>query len=348
MLQFLYNLFSSITNSPYFGVLLIIWLILDVLWVSRWRELLARIATLFNKPWIFEKDEHPNDPPLYPRRILEQLAQRGGDSSSDVPKTHSASPLATWASQLRNRVFDEETPERAFGHLLFLIFFSFFLLADAISVANTLMVLKIILPGDVPDILQRFDLAVLGGALLAATVGIWLFIEISGDDSAWIDFRKMNDVQKAIIKVLSLVIAVCSIIVMIAFAIDRLIAIHVLPSTQTAQIILSAILYGLVPINSALAAAISFPEAARGAIVLIYLLVSLALLILPIFAFVVDILWRIAYICIDIIVWVVATPILIIPFGIAGLIRMVNPPPKQSSAPPVVETPQVKTPKKNI
>lgn len=328
MLQFIYDFF----NSPYIGVILIVWFVLDLLWVNRWRNLLERIATLVRKPWIFTKDPEPNIPPLYPRTFLEQLAQRRVFGAASAQGAGDKAAGGYWTS-LRARVFDQETPERAIGHLLFLAFFCFFLLADAISVANTLMVLGVILPGDVPAILQRFDLAVLGGALLAATVSIWMFIEVSGDESAWIDIRRLNDVQKAILKIISLAVAVFSIVVMIAFAIQRLEAIGKLPATPTADIILSAILYGLVPINSALAAAICFPEASRGLIVLGYLLVELALLILPVVAFLLDIIWRAVYVVLDVLVWAVVTPILIVPYGIKALVDMMSPKKDKSPQP---------------
>jgi hypothetical protein len=317
MEQFLYDFI----HSQYFGFLLIVWVVIDIIWIGRWRDLIGRIEKLIKKPWIFAKDANPEEPPLYPREFLEQLAQNSKAPSKRSDESKKEEQPTTFMKALRVQVFDINKPLRSFGHVLFLAFFVFFLLADAISVANTLVVLNVI-SDELPPILQRFDLAVLGGALLSAIVGVWMFVEISGDQSDFINTGNLSVSQKGIIKSISLLVAVFSVIVMVAFAIDRLIGIGELQSDPTVNILLSAILFGLVPINSALAAAISFPEGARGAIVVIYLLADVIKTILPILAFLVDIVWRLAYVILDLLIWALFTPLIIIPYGVIYLLRM--------------------------
>ena len=317
MLQFLYNF----VNSQYFGILLIIWIVIDLIWVSRWRALLGRIGKMITKPSIFSKDKEPNVPPLYPRELLEQLAQYNRDGSKTNGQNEQVGPMTRFANKQREVVFDEENPTRTFGHLLFFVFFIFFLLADTISVASTLAVMQLISIADLPPIFQRFDLAVLGGALLSAVIGIWILVEMSGEDSDLIKINRSPS-QRAIIKFIALAVTIFAVIVMVGFAWDRLIAIGDLESNPTVGIILSAILYGLVPINSALSAAISFPEAILGFIVILFILA----IIFPLMVFLFDILYRLVYIGFDTSIWALFTPIIAIPFGIGYLAGKINPP----------------------
>jgi hypothetical protein len=45
--------------------------------------------------------------------------------------------------------------------------------------------------------------------------------------------------------------------------------------------------------------------------------------ILPILAFLVDILWRIGYALVDVAMWILLTPIIAIPYGIGKVFNMV-------------------------
>lgn len=136
ILQLLYNLF----NWQYFGIVAIIWIVIDLVWVGRWKALIGRLGMLIRKPWIFERDTKPDEPPLYPRRFLEQLALNSrredktvalsntkSDSKSDAkgattipsksdPKSAttvastSEGTLTKWANAQRDRVFDANYP----------------------------------------------------------------------------------------------------------------------------------------------------------------------------------------------------------------------------------------------
>jgi len=311
MLQFIYNLI----NSQYFGILILIWALICVAWVTRWRALFGRIGELIVKPWIFKKDPKPDIPPLYPRDFLEDLA-----NSTKRPRNTSepVGTLSKWSRAQRDHLFDEKRPLRPIGYMIFLIVFIIFVLADAISVANTLEVLGVI-TSQLPDIFQRFDLAVFGGALLATIIGLVVFSEVQGVQSEFTSYGELSKAQKSTIKGISVFVVVFSIVVMVAFAIYRLIIIGTLETNSTVDILLNSILFGLVPINSALGAAISFPEAVRGVIVLLILISSLIVSIVPAIAFFVDLLWRLFYIIIDLILWFVFTPILAIPVGIKTL-----------------------------
>jgi len=83
--------------------------------------------------------------------------------------------------------------------------------------------------------------------------------------------------------------------------------------------ILNWVIYGLVPINAALAAAVTFPDAVRGFIIIFlifgwiligifYLLNALVTILGALFPFFLDISYRIIYVIVDILVWFMFTP----------------------------------------
>ena len=59
MAQMLYDFL----NWQYSGVLLIIWVVVDIMWISRWKDLFSRIGMLISKPLVFKKDENPENTP---------------------------------------------------------------------------------------------------------------------------------------------------------------------------------------------------------------------------------------------------------------------------------------------
>lgn len=324
MMQFLYNL----VNWQYFGILAIIWVVADIVWVGRWKALVGRVGKLVTKPWIFKKDKEPHEPPLYPREFLEQLAlnsrrETKTDAESKTSKEgKNERILEKWASSLMDLVFDAKKPIRSLGYLLALAFFIFFLFADAIVIANTMVLLGLM--GNLPPILQRLDLAILGGALLSAIVGVWILVEMSGKEGELINADTLTDSQKKIFKVLSLIVTLFSAAVMVALAIQRLISLGSLQSSPTMDLMISFILYGLLAINNSLAAALTYQPAASGFMVVIFLLVELIIGVLPVLAFLADVIWRGTYIILDLVTWAIFTPIIAIPYVIAKIFGWVG------------------------
>lgn len=347
ILQLLYNLF----NWQYFGIVAIIWIVVDFVWVGRWKALIGRLGLLIKKPWIFEKDEEADEPPLYPRRFLEQLALNSrredktvaqsntkGDTKSVTKSTTTiaskhdpanastsegtlATTMTKWGNAQRDRVFDADYPLRSLGYVIALGFFIFFLIADTITIANTLVLMGVISP-NLPPILQRLDLAILGGALLTAVVGVWMLVELSGEGE--LINTKLTPEQKRILKLFAVTVTLFATLVMLALAIQRLISLGFLQSTPTMDIILSFILYGILAINNSLSAALTFQPAASGLVVVIYLLVIIIVGILPVLAFLADVIGRAVYIAVDAIMWLVFTPIIAIPYGIGKIFGLFN------------------------
>jgi hypothetical protein len=302
---------NTFFHWQYLGILAIIWLVVDLAWTIRWRALLERISKLFSAPWIFAKDTEPQRHPLYPRLFLEQLAQnniavgRADSGSSDN--------LSKWWKALGDRVFRDVSPLISIGHVISLIFFLFFLFADAVTVANTLVLIGVESP-NLPPILQRLDLAILGGALVSATVGIWIFIEMFGKGE-FIATEQMSVAQKRVFKFLSILVTLFSVVVMLALAGQRLISLGTYASTPAFDFAISFALYGLLALNSSLAAALTFQSAALGIVVLILLLAVVLAIVMPVLVFLFDLLWRGVIVVLDVISWAIFTPAIAIPYG---------------------------------
>lgn len=313
-LQFLYDF----VNSEYFGVISLIWIVINIFWIKRWRSLFQRIGQLIVKPWVFVKDEKPHDPPLYPRVPLEQLAQINSSSSTKESR------MMVWVNAQKDLIFNSTHPFAAVGFIVLFIFFILFVLADAISVAQTLIILGVGL-GDLPPLFDRFDLAVLGGALISAIVGIWVYAELLGDNKPLFNTSPMHPDQRRFWKIVALFLFLSAFVVMASFAISRLIALGKLPSNPTLLIVLDSVLYGLVPINNTMGAAICFLAAPQGFVAILILLVTILLGAFPVAMFLVDILSRVIYIILDLTIWILFTPFMAIPVLFAKLREMVNP-----------------------
>jgi len=321
MFQILYEL----VNWQYFGVLAILWIVIDLIWISRWRAMIDRIGKLISKPWIFKVDKEPNIPLLYPREFLEQLAltsKRTTESAKSVNLPENEGTLKKWVNAQRDKVFNPNQPIRTLGNVISLCLFIFFMVADAIVVAATLVLMGVISP-DLPPLLQRLEFAILGGALLSTVVGVWMLVEMSGKGEL-VNTEDLEAAQKKIYKLFAVITTLFAAAVMIALAVQRLISLGYLEASPTSNIILSFVLYGMLAINNSLAAALTFSPGASGLIVLLYLSAIILINILPVLAFLADVGWRAIYVCLDLVIWALLTPIISVPYGIGKLFKLIT------------------------
>jgi hypothetical protein len=309
--------FLSTLNWGWLGILAVIWLLIDFAWVGRFNDLIKRIGKIFSSPWVFAKDPEPYGHPLYPRTFLEQLAQR--DLPTQRNDGGASDSISKWWKSLGDSVLGNESPLVTIGHVLSLIFFLFFIYADAVTVANTLVLIGV--EGNLPVILQRLDLAILGGALISATVGVWIFLEMLSKKGEFIAVEKLGGAQKFTYGFISIMVILFSIAVMLALAGQRMISLGIYQTTPTLDFQISFSLYGLLAINSALAAAITFTSGANGVIVLLILLGAVVTLVMPILVFIFDLILRVVIIVLDVVAWLLFTPFMAIPAGINRLFR---------------------------
>lgn len=326
MLQFFYDTINTIYNWQYFGITSILWVSVDVLWISKWQALLSRIRRLITKPSVFSIDEDiVNDSKyslIYPRSFLEDLAQR-----KETKKT-TLNSEETFFSKQREEVFNKKYPLRTPSYIVFLLFFLLFIWADSIVVSQTLELMGF-RPDFLPEQLNKLEVALLAGAVFAAALGIWMWVETSGDSerpSKNLPLEDFSRNQLGILGNFSRIIVAISFLVAIAFSFQRLIELGTIESTATVEIILSFILYGLVAINCFIAAAITLTYALQGILVILYLVSDILTAILPLLSFILDIIWRIVHILLDIVIWFLFTPILAIPELIRLFVRTLFPP----------------------
>lgn len=327
MNEILYNLL----NSEAFWIILAIWLFACIAWTERWKTLLERIGKLVMKPIIFKEDPNPDNVPLYPRALFEDVSN-GLRETLRQPFTDFINWMRERGNGLKSLIYSGDHPFRTFGYILLLAFLVFFVLADAIAVANTLYVLGL-WQGVMPELLTRFDLAVFGGSLAALIIGLAMVLEIRSKVSEITYWSERDERVQSLVMGASLLVTVLSFVTLIAWALFRMIELHIISSSSFLNGILNWILFGLVPINSALAAAIVFLDGLRGVIVMGVLMVWIVIAVLYLLDYVVtifgsigpflfDIAYRIVYIIIDVFQWFVTTPVhvIILPFKlIAGI-----------------------------
>lgn len=324
------EIFYNLLNSQAFWVVAAVWAIICIAWTERWKPVMERLGRLVIKPVIFREDPEPDKVPFYPRRFLEDAANGFRDTLKQ-PFTDLIKVVSRWFSNITGLIYSSKHPFRTLGYLILLACFLFFVLADSIAVANTLVVLDL-WAGELPEILGRFDLAVFGGSLLALIIGMALVFEIRSSSSEFSPWSERDKQTRALAQGIALLVTLLSLLTLIAWALFRLIELGRLDSSPFLDGILNWVLFGLVPINSALAAAITFLEAIRGLLVLfvvagwaiigaLYIVNYLATILGSILPFFVDIIYRIIFVVIDLLQWVISTPIqaIFLPFRwIAG------------------------------
>lgn len=310
------TLYNFLTSDA-FPIIFALWVFVAVFWIERWKKVLSRAVNLVREPQIFRQD-HDSDIPLYPRSFFSESANNLRDILQD-PFSKVAGSILNAVKYIIGIAYKEEHKVRIIGYILFFCAFAAFVLADAIAVANTLFILGFL--ADMPDLLGRFDVAVFGGSLLALIISIELVIfELQGDKSILTNFSDEGKRQKSLALAMSFIVLVLSIFTLIVWALARLIRTGDISSSPFLDGIVEWTLYGIVPINSALAAGVVFLQAVYGFlliisavlylfVVLVYLLNYLAKVIGTFFPYLFDVLYRIIYIALDVLFWFVFTPV---------------------------------------
>lgn len=306
--------------SDAFPIIFALWAFVAIFWIERWKKVLSRVVMLVKEPQIFLRD-HNSDIPLYPRSFFSDSANNLRDMLQD-PFSKIAEAIMIAVKYIIGIAYKEDHKERIFGYILFFCAFVAFVLADAIAVANTLFIMGFLT--DMPSLLGRFDVAVFGGSLLALIISIELVIfELQGDKSRLTNFSDEGKRQKTLALAMSFMVLVLSIFTLIVWALARLIQTGEITSSPFLDGIVQWTLYGVVPVNSALAAGVVFLQAVFGflliiaavlffIVVAVYLMNYLAKVIGTFFPYIFDVIYRIVYIALDIIFWFVFTPVFVV------------------------------------
>jgi len=157
------------------------------------------------------------------------------------------------------------------------------------------------------------DVALIVGTVAIGVVGFWYFIELLGNSSNNVTLGNIEDGGRSkFLKVTALLAVFGGIFVAVGLSFDRLIQLGFLESSSTSDILLSLVKYGITTVNNLLGAVLTFVPAIPGATTLIFLLVGLVFIVRKPLMFFVDLIWRFAFVVVDIVVWVVFTPVIAI------------------------------------
>lgn len=336
------TLYNFLTSDA-FPIILVLWVFVAVFWIERWKKVLSRVVMLVQEPQIFRKD-HSSNIPLYPRAFFSDSANTLRDILQD-PFSKVAESVQKAVNYIIGIAYEEEHKVRIFGYLLFFTAFLAFVLADAIAVANTLFVMGFLT--DMPDILGRFDVAVFGGSLLALIISLELVIfELQGKKSVLTNFSSKDERQKTLALAMSFIVLILSVFTLIVWALARLLETGEISSSPFLDSIVQWTLYGIVPVNSALAAGVIFLQAVFGfllivagvlfiVVVIVHFLNYLAKVIGTFFPYIFDVIYRLAYIAFDIFFWFIFTPIFVVRWfvdKISGMFRSDEAENKKSSS----------------
>lgn len=304
----LFQVLYEFANWQYFNAVVITWLVVDFLWIPRWKAVMERAAKLFTKPWVFTEDNTPQNVPVYPRVLLENFATFSVQSFNLRFGKKSSSPDQPWTqfiNSLNNVVFNPEYPSSTLGNILSLFLFASFTLASSIVISNTLSEIGLV-SSTLPSIFQRLDYPVLAGTILSLIAGVWMFLELAGI-SRILDIHKSDVRQKYLLGIIAMSVCAFSLSTIAGISLKQADLLELNNTTFTEFVVL-----GLPAITTSLGAVLVFNAAVRGFITVLYFLLLVALVILPVLAFLVDISWRTAYISLDFLQWILLTPIIAI------------------------------------
>jgi hypothetical protein len=310
----------NLLHSTIFWIVVAIWVIILIAWTARSKALMERISNLIKKPVIFRPDQYPENVPLYPRTFFEQVAAAIKDKLAE-PFKKSRIGFAGWIkNNLHPLIYESQHPFRMPASLLFLVLFGLFVVADIIAVANTLKLLDLY-AGQLTGWLGRYDLAVLGGSLGALLVGFIIFFELFEKESVFTDLSERATAGRYAYRGFAVVVMLLAIVSLVTWALARQIALGQIEATPSDTNLVNWVLYGIVPINSALAAAITFMHAFKGIVVIftiicwilvaiIWLLDWAVTILGSVVPFLFDVAYRLLHIILDILQWLISTPIL--------------------------------------
>jgi|GEM_PF-2017988 len=318
MNAFLYNLI----NSGIIWIILGIWIFICVAWVSKWKALFNRISTLLAFPDIFKTVDNGDRLQFYPRSLLHEMALGFRDSLKQV-LANTIFALKNIVSKAQGTVNQKEYPFRTLGYLILLLAFGIFVLADAIAVAGTLSIIPGMLKAEKLGLLGRYEYAVFGGSLLTLILGFALWLELRSDKSEFTAWSERGINVRTLALAGSIIISLLSFTTLISWAIFRFVELNIIARNPILDLILYSVLYGIVPINSAIGAAIVFLDALRGIVVLLvlfgwfiicvlYIIDFIVTIIGSVVPFILDIAYRLLIITADFMLWAVTTPLLAI------------------------------------
>lgn len=321
----------NIVNSSTFQILGVIWFVILVIWKEKWMGVLTRSVNLLKKPTVFTKDTYPENVQTYPRVLLEEVSNAFRTTLTQ-PLIDMAKGFNSWLLKVFKLVYDNEHPFRTIGYVILFTCFCMLVYSDAVAIANTLYVLNI--SPSINPFLVNFDFAVFAGSLIALILGLAFLFETMTNRS---EFTPMSEREPKIRKslfALALLISLLSIISLVAWGLARINIVEGLGSTFLDRFVNIVILF-VIPLNSALTAAMIFNESIRGLVFIflvfcfvvegfLYILNFALTLMSSLLPFLFDVLYRLIHIIIDTAIWIITTPIFAVFLPFTAIYKLIS------------------------
>lgn len=314
MSELLYN----ILNSQIFAPLVIVWLIICLANQRARNSFVIRLSVLISKPIIFREDERPDEYVFYPRRILEQSSM-AFQKALTHPLYDVISQFSAWIKLQISLAYRSETPIRVVGYFIYLMFFILFAWADAIGIITSLNILRLF-QGDIPPLLTSFEVAVFMSTLGSVVVAGLVLMDIQSPRSVLSNWSEHGAYWKSTARIISMLTIFFAVMIVMALGLQRLATTGFTNETEFLLSMTNFAILALVPVNNILSIVLISYEAILGILVVLvaiqmpllgvmYVLDYATTILGAVLPFLLDILYRFALLVLDLVFYIILTPI---------------------------------------
>ncbi|MFZ5910128.1 MAG: hypothetical protein ACOYYU_08955 [Chloroflexota bacterium] len=328
--------FYNLLNSSTFYVTVGIWILICLASGRRIQSLGNRFVDLTFKPIIFKPDSNPESVPIYPRGLFEDVAV-GFKDALQLPFRGIINSLKRWRNEQRQKYSEEEKPFLPVGNVLFLLLTSLFIYLDIIAITQALVSIGLIDLETLWEPFNNYALAMAGGSIFAILISVFVLEQISSKKSDFSHWDKRAGAWVNIAKALINYLIIFGTLAVLLLGFQRLIALGFIPDVrETVELGVNIAISILVPLNTVLTTALIFSDGIIGFMVLVtmgagivsgifYILDYIALILGYVLPFVVDISYRIILIAVNLIWFLIYTPINMVTSGISAPFRSSSP-----------------------
>ncbi len=264
------NFLYEIVNSRTTWILLGLSIFICFAWEKKRNSIINVMRGLLTWPVIFHRDPRENPATLYPRIMLENIAQ-GLRSKCVDPFGSLANNFKNGIKKATKLVHNPDFPLRTLGSILFCFALVAFIFADAIAILNTLNLMQFI--DLVPALFQDYSIAVTLGSIISFVIGAFVLTQILAKSSAFTGWSDREGTGKEIAKMFSIVLTILGIIVVVFMGLERAVILGWIPESDFISNTAHVATLVLVPLNTVIATFLIFEDGLNGILaILIFLL----------------------------------------------------------------------------
>ncbi len=304
----LYNL----VNSSWFWVFAVVWVLLGLMWATQREALVERLKLLVSRPPISadDPDEEHKDDGFYPGRLFVYLA-RILDSFTGFIKGQ------------QHIVLDPAHPMRTLAYFMLFLTFGTFAFADYIAIANGLSVFADVDILLTPFVTGAYGVAV-GIAIFVSTItGFSVIFQANAEDS-WMlfggDTKRSN---RSIAMLMSAIVVLIALSVAFFLGLEKLRVLGYLETSSTLEWFSQFGVHVLILINGTLSASLIFNEALYGMVVAGFVMAWVCIVVFGIVRHLLDYVVRLVIALLDILLYIIFTPIFEIVAGVTGIYKQI-------------------------